>query len=193
MQRLARGFTMIELLMVLAIGTMIAAAIVSILLSQMQLTTTQNRNIINQQDLRSTLQFMADEIQLMGQGTIEPYVFQATTDSFSFVGDLDGNADPDLVHYQVISGALHRTYSSSTDGGVTWTQLGEDDLLSDVQNMVFTYYAEGNAIPADVSEISSVEIRLTLNPAANGTAFTSGKLRTPEMVQRITVRNRLIN
>jgi prepilin-type N-terminal cleavage/methylation domain-containing protein len=192
MRRRERGFSMVELIVVVAIGSVIGAGIVSIMMSQIQLTTTQNRNILNQEDMRATLQFMADEIQLMGQGTIEPYVFQATSDSFSFVGDLDGNADPDLVQYTVVNGALHRVYSTSPDNGATWTQLGQDDLLQDVQGLEFQYFKEGNDPPASVNEISSVEIKLTLDPAVNATAFNKGRLAAPSMVQRVTVRNRLL-
>ena len=188
-----RGFSLVELLMVVAIGAIIGMAIVAILVSQMQLTTTQNRNIINQQDLRSTLQFMADEIQLMGQGMVEPYVYQATSNSFSFVGDLDGNTDPDLVVYTTSGNALNRTYSTSTDGGTTWTELGSDDLLSNVSALSFIYYAEGNGAPGSIDDISSVEIKLTLDPTIGQTAVTSGKIRTQTMVQRITVRNRLFD
>lgn len=187
-----RGFTLIELMIVTAIGAMIGMSIVAILISQMQLTSTQNRNIVNQQDLRVTLQFMADEIQLMGQGIVEPYVFQADTDEFSFVGDLDGNTDPDLVTYTIVDGALNRVYYTTYDAGVTWTKLGEDDLLNSVQAMSFAYYAVGNAAPTTVGEITSVEIKLTLDPSANATAITTGKVRQQTMVQRITVRNRLL-
>ncbi len=187
------GFSLVEMLIVTAIGAMIGMSIVAILISQMQLTTTQNRNIVNHQDLRVTLQFMADEIQLMGQGFIEPYVFQADTGAFSFVGDLDGNADPDLVTYTVLDNALHRVYRTSTDGGTTWTELGEDDLLQNVATMQFAYYGVGNAAPASVDEITSVEVKLTLDPAMNATSFTTGKVRQQTMVQRITVRNRLLD
>lgn len=190
--RARQGFSLVELLMVIAISAIVITEIVIVLVSQAQITSTQNRNMINQQDMRDTLQFMADEIQLMGSGIIEPYVHSADTGEFTFVGDLDGNDDPDMVTYQVASGNLTRTFFVSTDDGATWTQLGQDVLLNDVAAMAFTYYAPGNTAPGTVDAISSVEIKLSLDTTVDDTAVTGGKLAAQSMVQRVTIRNRLI-
>ena len=82
-----RGVSLIELLMVVVIGSAISGAIISALMSQVQLSATQNRTMINSQNLRETLDYMADEVSHAGAGCTEPFIDTANTSELRFVAD----------------------------------------------------------------------------------------------------------
>ena len=191
MRKLRRsGFSLIELIISVGIGLVIAAGVMWMLTSQVQLTATQNRNIINQELLRETLYFMTEEIRAMGSGVIEPYVTIATDVELEYVGDLDGDPLPDRVNYLIDEGQLIRTVWNSNDDGLNWTEIGEDTLLDNVAGGEFLYFQFGNEetdVPAD---ISSIEMGLILDVSA-GTAFNDNKVAPQSMVSRVTIRNRL--
>ena len=67
------GFSLFELLVTVFITAVIAGAIVTLMNSQIQLSTTQNRNIINQENLRDAMEFMGDEISNAGSNAEEPF------------------------------------------------------------------------------------------------------------------------
>src|SRR5688572_30092334 len=121
-----RGFSLVELLIVLAIGGIIGSAIVTSLLGQMQLSSTQNRTIINQQNLRETLDYMADEVSSIGAGVTEPFIDIADAQELRFVSDIDGDGDWNRVRYYLSAGVLRRQLWSSSDGGGSWTAVSDD-------------------------------------------------------------------
>lgn len=187
-----RGFSLFELVITVLITTIIAGAIISMLFSQIQLSTTQNRNIINQQNLRDALEFMGDEISNAGSHSEEPFFTLASSSDIEFVGDQDGDGSPDKVHYYVNGSTLYRDYYTTLDGGATWDLQSTDVIIDNVLTLTFTYYAYDNVAPLDTSEITSVKIELEINKAMHTTAYTNGKVAAQAQMRRVTVRNRLL-
>jgi prepilin-type N-terminal cleavage/methylation domain-containing protein len=188
------GFTLIELLTVIVVGSVITGAIVALLHGQMQLSSTQNRTMLNQQNLRESLDYMADEISTIGAGVDEPFISTAATTEFRFVSDIDGNpANWERVRYFLDNATLRRTLEQSGDSGTTWTAVSTDDMLTGVASLTFTYYAPENVVTTTPADITSVQIRLTQNPNNNTTALNTGRIGTGTMVVRSTLRNRLID
>lgn len=187
-----KGFSLIELLTAMFVAFLIGGAILTLMVGQMQFTASQNRNMINQEDLRSTLSFMADEIRTTGNGTDEPYILEATATSFHFECDLDGNSIPDQVKYELVNGQLLRRLYSTTDGGATWTEIATDVLLDNMQELLFTFYGPNNTTLPAIDDISGVQIRAALNVAGTETSLTQGKIAEQEMIIRATIRNRLL-
>ena len=188
-----KGFSLIETLVALAIGMIIAGAVTALMMSQLQLTATNNRNIIGQQNVRDVLQFVGDEIQLMGtHGVIEPYIVEAAAGDLLFVADVNGDEDMDRVSFYLLEGQLLRGYSTSNDAGVSWSPVVTDVLLDNVTTLAFEYYEPNNVVATDVDLITSIEIAIAISTAADETAYTSGKIAEHQMVSRITIRNRRI-
>ena len=187
-----RGFSFIELVISMGIGLLIAAGVMWMLTSQVQISSTQNRNIVNQEELRETLYFMSEEIRAMGSGVIEPYIAIATEEELEYVGDLDGDNLPDRVNYLVDDGELVRTVWNSNDGGLNWTEIGEDALLDNMGSGSFTYYAFGNEESEAPADITSVEMQFALDVDDTQTALTAGKTADQAMVARVTIRKRLL-
>lgn len=187
-----RGFSLIEMLVAMFVALVIGGVILTLLIGQMQFTASQNRNILNQDDVRATLSFMADEIRTAGDGTVEPFVLEATASTFRFQSDLDGNGVPDRVLYSEANGQLTRTLYSTTDGGVTWTQAANDILLNNISEFLFTYFGANDTTLPALTAITSVQIRLALDVTSTETNLTQGKLAPQAMVMRATIRNRTL-
>lgn len=192
MTTLRRGVSLVELLVVLIIGSVISGAIISALMSQVQLSATQNRTMINSQNLRETLDYMGDEISNIGAGTTEPFISIAGTTELQFVSDIDGDGSWNRVRYYMSGTTLKRQFWSSGDGGATWTDVSDDVLLTGVSSLAFTYYKRGNTAPANNSEISMVQVAVTQSAAQDTTAFNAGRVAQGRLSIRATVRNRML-
>jgi type II secretory pathway pseudopilin PulG len=188
--RCSRGFSLIEMLVAMFVSMVIGGAIITLFLGQMQFTASQNRNMVNQDNVRATMSFMADEIRSAGNGTVEPFLLTATSTALRFTADLDGDSVPDRVQYEVSGPQLIRRLYTTADGGVTWTEVATDVLLDNVAECLFTYFGANNTTNPLINDITSVQVRLRLNVGATETGLTQGKLAAQAMVVRATIRNR---
>jgi Tfp pilus assembly protein PilW len=187
-----RGTSLVELLVVLIIGSAISGAIISALMSQVQLSATQNRTMINSQNLRETLDYMSDEISNIGAGTTEPFIDTATTSELRFTSDIDGDGTWNRIRYYLSSGTLRRTLWTSTNAGVSWTQTSDDVLLKGVSALTFTYAQRGNTAPANNNAISMVTVAITQNALQDTSAFNKNKVAQGRLTIRATIRNRML-
>ena len=188
-----RGFSLFEVLIAMIVGTLIAGSITALLLGQVQLTTTQNRNMINQAALRDTIHFMGEEVLTLGSVGDEPFIQTATASELKFVGDPNGDGEFDQIRYHLANGELTRTLYFTIDGGNSWSVDTVDVLLPSVSSLSFTFFAPGNLVTNDPNEISSVEIRVEIDTEQETTAFTKGKVAKQSMVSRVMLRNRRFN
>lgn len=90
------GMTLIELLIALAIGSIITAAIYTVYISQAQGQATQEAALEMQQGLRAALSFMGREIRSAGadpSGAAGAGIITAEADQFRFTRDITGGDD----------------------------------------------------------------------------------------------------
>jgi len=185
------GFSLIELLITIAISAVIAGGIVTLMVSQMQLSTTQNRNMINQQQVRDVVKFMVEEMQLAGtQDGTEP-VITADYQAFSFYADIDANGVTDQIDYYLDeNNTLMRRYTTDNTGTPF---IAEDPLMANVYYLIFTYYNTDDAVPANNAEINSVEFKLELDITQGTGTLTESKLAPQALVGRATLRNKMLD
>jgi prepilin-type N-terminal cleavage/methylation domain-containing protein len=188
-----RGYSLIELLTALAIGSVITAAIVTLLLGQMQLSSSQNRTMLNGQNLRDTLDYMAEEISVIGHNVQEPYISIAAANDFQFVTDIDGDGNWNRIRYDLNGTNLRRRLWTSTNQGVSWTLVSTDNILRNISAFTFEYYQPGNTTTTVLNDITLVNIKITQNPAGDTTAFNTGHVPTGRLALRTTIRNRLLD
>jgi len=190
-----KGFSLMEMLVALAISAVVGGGIISLMIYQTQLTATQNRNIINQEALRETTHFLTDEILSMGSSVIQPYLNTASENELTYVGDLDNDAIPDMVRYlyDANSQQLSRTLYTTQDVGQTWDEISTDVLLDNLSQFGFTYYGANDIEPVTIDDVTSIKIELALNVANTSTALTSGRVAAQSMITRVTIRNRRLN
>lgn len=185
-----QGFSLVELLVTIAVSALITAAVGSLLYSQMQLSTTQNRNMLNQASVRDVVKFVVEEMQLAGTEDGTEPVITADSNAYSFYADIDANGVIDRIDYYLDeNNTLMRRYTTDVAG----TQfIAEDPLIKHVQYLNFTYYALNDAAPTTLSDITSVGVRLELDTSAIETTFTSGRLAPQAMIGRATLRNKTL-
>jgi prepilin-type N-terminal cleavage/methylation domain-containing protein len=194
MSRHRAGFSLVETLMATAISGIIGGALVMVLYQLTQLSTSQNRNMLNQESLRDTAHFIMEEILAMGNGSVEPYIADASAHQLTYIGDMDNDGTPDKVRftYDTNSGQLTRTLYSTNDNGATWSTVSTDVLLDGMEDCSFTYYAAGNAAATGVTDVTSIKLALQLDPEAHTTAFTTGHISPQNLTTRVTIRNRML-
>lgn len=189
---LQQGFSLVELLIATFVGAILAGGVITIMVSQLQLNASHNRNMANQQNMRDSVNYMLDEISLCGSNVPEPFVLVATATQFKFYGDVNGDQDWDELDYAYDGNGLVRTFRTTADGGASWSEPVTDTLLQNVSDFAFTYYAAGNVETDVEDQISSIAVSLTLTSNASTTAFTSDRTRDYSMNSRVTLRNRRI-
>ncbi|MEZ5339403.1 MAG: prepilin-type N-terminal cleavage/methylation domain-containing protein [bacterium] len=189
------GFSLVELMISLAIAAVVGVTIATVMQSQIMLSTTQNRNMLNQGDLRDCINFMTEEIVTMGSGVVEPYVEIAEPGELMYIGDLNNDEVWERIHYYYDASTqeLRRDLDQSIDDGATWTVIGTDVIMENLDTIQFVYFADNNQVPLDEDEITAVEIKMTMDVENEQTAFTNGRVGGQAMVGRMTIRNRRMN
>ena len=168
----AGGFTLIELMVAMAIALILLAAVVSLFMGLSKSYTRQNAAADVQQVARAGVDFMAQSIRMAGLDPAQTDDFRitvATETSISFAADLDldGNlGGTETITYSLSGDELQ----SSLGGGVT---LVENVDNSNGPGLTFTYLAADDsilAVPvADPADIRTVQIALTVRePAGRG-------------------------
>ncbi|WP_167506011.1 PilW family protein [Desulfosediminicola flagellatus] len=92
--RSSNGFTLVELLVTMAISMVIVAAIFSTYLSQQKTQLAQHQVVEMQQNLRALMTFLSSEIRLAGydpDSVDNIGIIEATKNTIRFTWDSDGN------------------------------------------------------------------------------------------------------
>ena len=181
------GFTLVEMLMALAVSSIVMAAIYSVFTITNKNFTTQNVAANVQQNLRSAMGLMTRDIRLVGLDPIGTdsfgigYASQAkirfTQDSIdSGTGEFNGEVDEanfEEVTYDrqddQIRQTLYETKAATPDTAV---------LLSNIKELKFAYFDAANTdlidysltpprVPDDkLGDIRSVEVTITIEEPA---------------------------
>lgn len=191
MRRLGqKGFTLVELLITLALLTVVVGAIYGLYINSMKTTESQRLSLEMRQSASAALDFMVGDIQLAGYGIADsgaspdfaiypgntaiadadvgPKLLYSVADQFAFVFKDLAATTPNkqtMVRYRLSSGVLIR--DSWNWGGALWNPSGASPVIDDVQAFNITYYnAQGAAIApltaVDRSKIRRVKIELTV-------------------------------
>ena len=151
--RRSRGFTIVELLVTMAIAGLVLAAIYAVFTSSNRSYHTQDRVVDTQQGLRVGVDFMVTDIRLAGLDPEETGLFdieEATATLIQFTADLNMNGvidedNRERVAYQFSGTVLQRcnldTGYQDNPGTpppdrvpLTW-----DTLIENVNNLTFQY------------------------------------------------------
>jgi prepilin-type N-terminal cleavage/methylation domain-containing protein len=177
-----RGFTIVELLVAMAIMGLVLGAIYAVFTSSNRSYHTQDRVVDTQQGLRVGLDFMVRDIRLAGLDPEDTGLFameEATTTLIQFTADfsMDGVIDEDnreRIFYQFAGGELHRCNLDTQfvdNGGPPPDRIPDlgpptqcDSLIENVSNLRFEYFdAAGVCLDGVANEV---------NPDCVATPFT---------------------
>ncbi|MGB5749885.1 MAG: prepilin-type N-terminal cleavage/methylation domain-containing protein [Desulfobacterales bacterium] len=159
------GFTMVEMLMVLAIISIAFGTIYKSFETLNRSTTTENVKAGIQQGVRIAVDFMVQDIRLAGLnplGTPDIGIKENLPDKIQFTMDANFDGDDDDTFEDI-------TYElDSTNGTLVQTNhLGPEVLIDNVSNLNFTYLnINEDEETNDINEIRSVIIELTIERPA---------------------------
>jgi type IV pilus assembly protein PilW len=170
----AKGFTLIELMVTLAVASIVMAAIYGVYATLTRSYTTENVAADVQQAARAAIDFMAEDIVMAGldpQGAASAIVSAAAADiRFTADRNMNGtidNSDFEDINY-FISGTrlIQRLYGDNTT---------DQTVADNVTNLTFQYLDAddndlGDPVPAaNLTDIRTVIISMTVEePAGRG-------------------------
>jgi type II secretory pathway pseudopilin PulG len=192
-----RGITLLELLIALAIGTMVAGLVTAFSLDVSDFGTDLNARLEGQRELEQTLRSLLTEVRSMGPGANGAYpIAVATSTEFAFFTDIDRDGEFEQVRYFLDGTTLRRGIIEPTDDEPAQYPPG-NEMITDaarflVPGPVFAYYDEGYApesgpleFPVALNDIRMIEVAGTTDvdpsqpplPATLSTFITIRNLR----------------
>jgi type IV pilus assembly protein PilW len=161
--RSSAGFTMIEMLMALAIFSIAFGAIYKSFEHLNRSTATENVKAGTQQSTRIAVDFMVQDIRMAGLnplGTPGIGLQAISPDSIQFTMDANFDGDDDDTFEDI-------TYALTGSGTLMQTNhLGAEVLIDNVTSLNFTYLDSDDQTTSDLDEIRSVIISLTMQRPA---------------------------
>jgi len=162
--RSAAGFTMIEMLMALAIVSIAFGTIYKSFEQLNRSTATENVKAGTQQAVRIAVDFMVQDIRLAGLNPLgSPGIGIQDASSQKIQFTMDANFDGDdadtfealTYEYKPVDGTLIQN-----------NHLGDMVLIDNITNLNFTYLDSDDQTTSDLDEIRSVTISLTMQRPA---------------------------
>lgn len=162
--RSSAGFTMVEMLMVLAIMSIAFGTIYKSFEHLNRSSTTENVKAGVQQSVRIAVDFMVQDIRLAGLnplGTPGIGLQAIAPDSIRFTMDANFDGDDDDTFEDL-------TYAFNSGNGrlMQTNHLGEEVLIDNVTRLNFTYLDTDDQTTNDLNEIRSVIVSLTMQRPA---------------------------
>jgi type IV pilus assembly protein PilW len=184
-----KGFTLIELMVAIAISGMLMAVVAMAYTGQSRSNNAVQDMASLQQDLRSALQLMAREIRMAGynpdkiSGAASPQFLTATATTLQFSQDTNGDGDT-LDANEIVRFALSGTAPDTSLGRATGVAGVLMPMATNIDQLAFEYLLEDETwtqAPADLTDIRAVRI-VVLGHSARGTAgSTDSSTFTPPL------------
>jgi len=192
--RLNAGFTLVELMVSIAIGLVVMAAVATTFTSQTRAYSAQEQINQMEQNLRGALDIMTREIKMAGYkpngGTVTGVVSYSST-NLTIQADIDGNGTllasgvgSDTANEQIayVYDSVNKKITRQVGGGAATT------LAENISAFTFTYYqTSGSTLATSASNIRRVKIAMTGKTAKPDPNYTSnGGYRTVDLSAIVT-------
>jgi type IV pilus assembly protein PilW len=173
-----RGFSLVELLVVLAVFTFIVGGLFTVL-NKGQVRYAFEQDVTEaQQSARNAIDMMEREIRLAGfpkttyydgvlgyninSNTIAKGFTTSNATDIVFEGDINEDGIVEVVEYNLSGSTLQRSAVAKPGGGVAATPSFKT-LAENVRSLSFTYYDAAGSITAVPANIRRVQVNLNLS------------------------------
>lgn len=214
-----RGFTLVELLVAMAVGLVVLGAMYAVFTMQNRELIQQDMVTAMQQNARAALEMMTREIRMAGYNPAKkttgwssspttapgpaPGIVTADAAVLAFVADLDGDSDTTYADNE----NENITYSLCVAGACSpcrWKCLARtangvlQTVAEDIEALVFKYYNAGGAelttpvAAADLASIRKIKVAVKARSAREDPGYTSGSsdhYYHYEVKSQVTLRN----
>jgi type IV pilus assembly protein PilW len=187
------GFTLVELMVTLAIGMVVMAAVTTTFISQTRFYSAQEQINEMEQNARGAIDIMTREIKMAGYdptGAGFAKVTTFTSTQLAFQTDYDGSGGP-LSNVAANNEKIAYAYDSTNrqinrtagSGGSGQTQTLADNITA----ATFTYYKADGSTATVATDIRQIKISITARTAKPDPNFSSnGGYRTYQLTATIT-------
>ena len=184
--RSARGFTLLELLIAMAILGGITFFVGLFGSDTVKYTVRFNSSLLAQQEIQQTLQVMLPEIRSASQSNTGAYPIEtATATTTTFYSDIDLDGKFERVRYFLIGGLFQKGVIKPTGtplAYVTSTETIYELVHNMVGSQVFSYYdisatssiSTALPFPVDVLKVKMIRIALVANQGTSSTGSIVG-------------------
>ena len=192
--RIDRGFTLIELMVSIAIGLVVLASVATTFTSQTRAYSAQEQINQMEQNLRGALDIMTREIKMAGYrpngGTVTGVVSYASS-SLTIQADIDGNGTllasgtgSDTANEQIayVYDSVNKKITRQVGSGTAAT------LAENISAFSFAYYqSSGATLATSASNIRRIKIAMTGKTVKPDPSYTSnGGYRTVDLSAIVT-------
>jgi prepilin-type N-terminal cleavage/methylation domain-containing protein len=182
-----KGFTLVELLVALALGMIALAAFYSVFFIQQQRFDVEEQVVELQQNIRSGMDVMVMEIRMAGFDSSSANNFDGVTvnaNQLEIRADLDGNG--------AIAGAEHVIYAYDA-GNLRITRnigAGAQPFMENIQAFAFQYLDADGVATANSVLVRQISISITGRTARRDPKWTANDgFRTYTLTANVTPRN----
>jgi type IV pilus assembly protein PilW len=208
---LPKGFTLIELMIAMAVGLVLLAAVYSVFLVQNKELRNQEQITEMQQNARMAMEMMSRDLMMAGYGpstltrctgttpttkpASSPYsclgIVVANINFVSLSADLNGNG----VLTDAGENLTYDRYESPTGSGnyaLGRTSNGtKNPVVDNVSALTFTYYKADGTVTDDLSLIRNIKISITTRTA--NVDPSTGNYREFTLASTVTPRNLMLS
>ncbi|MEW6327312.1 MAG: prepilin-type N-terminal cleavage/methylation domain-containing protein [Thermodesulfobacteriota bacterium] len=189
-QNKMRGFSLVELLIAIAISGIVLGAVSSLFIMQNKSYSVQEQVAEMQQNARAAMDIMTREIRMAGcdtTGSANAGIVSVTSNSINFTQDTNGDGDTSDANENI-------TYSLYTSSGIQ--KIGRNTgginqpVAENIQALTFAYYDSNGNTTAILANIRQIELTITARTANPDPEYTTnGGYRTYTLTSLITPRN----
>jgi type IV pilus assembly protein PilW len=167
----AGGFSLIELMVAMAIASVVLTAVYTLHAAMLKSYTTQNAAADAQEAMRAGIDLMAEDLLMAGLDPMSTGAFgivTAATDSIRFTSDRNMNGILDDSDLEDIQYFLRGTQLIQELYGVSTT---DDVLVDNVTSLTFVYYNGAGTLlvapyTAQLRDIRTIELSMTVQAPA---------------------------
>ncbi len=168
------GFTLVEVMISVAIVTILAGLFINLTKNITQSTLQFNGRLFTQQSLQTVLDMIVPELRTAANSADGAYLLAtAGTSTLAFYSDIDGDGHPEKIRYYLAASSLNKGVMKPSGAPLRYVSSTEvvTELVTNMVpgNALFTFYdknatsSASSAMPQPVDIIGVTTIKVTLS------------------------------